>query len=321
MSRSGRGLGGGLGGGLGARRRQRLVAWTGVSIVVLALLQSVALGHAATERFIPVVGEPLCDHAVALGADLTPDLDRDGLSDPCEIALAKQFAPAFVVSDRACNWDHAEGRLTGGYLFGAQPYEGGVRVAYLPAYVDDCGWQGPKCLLRLRGGCDPHRGDSEFIAIDVAWKADVAGWTPTRVFLSAHCFGSGDDCRWYDPSELTWIGTSPLIWVAEGKNANYASRASCDRGHWHFDTCDRNQKGVHFPIEGHAQNIGSSAQPFPWHRDDPACVSAFEVPWIPFRESECIWTDARFRGWGGDSQAGSTGYRRYLDEVAGWVGR
>ena len=134
------------------------------------------------------------------------DSDFDGLSDSCELEVATQFAPIFVVSPSACNWDASAERLGGAYLFGVSPIPDGLRISYLPAYLDDCGWAGPKCLLRWRGGCDPHAGDSEFIALDLATDTLRGGWRVDRVFLSAHCFGRGDDdCRWYSPGELQWL--------------------------------------------------------------------------------------------------------------------
>jgi hypothetical protein len=249
-----------------------------------------------------------------------PDADLDGLSDVCEIELAAMHAPVLVASPSACSWDAASGRLMGGYLFGAEPIVGGIRLLYLPAYLMDCGWSGPKCLLRWRGGCDPHVADSEMIAVDVARGAD-GGWSAERVFLSAHCF---DDraCRWHEASELDWLERAPFVWVAEGKNANYPSRAACDTGHWHFDTCDRNDRSYRFPVESGMQNIGSSLRPFPHHTDDPACVDVTEIPHLPpapdsnSTASECIWTAAAFRGWAGPDEAGVTGYARYFAELA-----
>jgi hypothetical protein len=247
-----------------------------------------------------------------------PDLDLDGLADACELALAARFAPELVVSARACNWDAQALRLTGGYLFAAVPTAGGVRLAYLPAYLHDCGWSGPKCLLRWRGGCDPHVADSELIVVDLAPDAGPVGWRAERVFLSAHCFGGSDgDCRWVDASELEWVPEAPRIWVAEGKNANYPSRAACDSGHWHFDTCDRNDRSYKFPVLSAIQNMGSAMVPFPEHIDDPACVDATELPLLPdLPGRECFWSDAVFRGWAGQTAQGSTGYALYLEDVA-----
>ena len=244
------------------------------------------------------------------------DSDLDGLSDACELALAALFAPMLAVSTHACNWDQSAERLAGGYLFGASPTEAGIRLVYLPAYTMDCGWSGPKCLLRWRGGCDPHVADSEFIVVDIEQLG--SDWRATRAFLSAHCFGrSPGDCRWLERSELDWIGYAPLVWVAEGKNANYPSRATCDAGHWLFDTCDRNARSVRFPVQTELQNIGSASAPFPNHTDDKPCVVASEVPLLARGSgSECIWTDPLFKGWSNQIGGGSTGYRRYLVEVA-----
>ncbi|MEQ1855807.1 MAG: hypothetical protein ABL963_05000 [Longimicrobiales bacterium] len=246
------------------------------------------------------------------------DSDFDGLSDSCELGVAARFAPILVVSPSACNWDAVSERLQGAYLFGVKPTPRGLRVVYLPAYLQDCGWAGAKCLLRLRGGCSPHTGDSEFIAVDLTVDSSATRWQVEQVFLSAHCFGDNDpDCRWHIPSELEWLEDTPFVWVAEGKNANYRSRSACDSGHWYFDTCDRNERSTRFPITSSAQNIGSERAPFPQHLDDPGCVVASEAIMLAGGGgTECIWTDSIFHGWQDASEGGSTGYRRYLVDVA-----
>ncbi len=247
-----------------------------------------------------------------------PDTDQDGLSDLCELRLAQRFAPALVASSAACNWDASRAQLSGGYLFGVAPTEGGVRIAYLPAYTMDCGWSGPKCWIRWRGGCDPQVGDSEFIAIDVERREGQ--WELTRVFLSAHCFGDSEgDCRWHEVGEMQRFGSRLLVWVAEGKNANYTSRAACDRAHFRYDTCDRNESTFRYPIESNAQNIGSEAHPFPAHPNRGPCVAPTGLPGLDAPGAECIWSRDRFRGWSGQSVPGATGYWRYLTEVVGWM--
>ncbi len=252
------------------------------------------------------------------------DADQDGLSDACELALAKQFAPTLVVSPTACNWNEAAGVLGGAYLFGVLPLpEGGARVAYLPAYYEDCGWRGAKCWVRWRGGCDPHAGDSELILVDV--EAGGTVWRATRVFLSAHCFGGSDGrCRWYHRSELTWVGDAPRVWVAEGKNAHYPSRGACESGHWFYDTCERNALEVRYSVETHSRNIGSAAHPFPTAGVGSGCLAARDLA-IPPADStshECIWEDRPFRGWSADVTSGSaTPYLQYLIEVAGFKPR
>ena len=122
------------------------------------------------------------------------------------------------------------------------------------------------------------------------------------------------------PGELIWFGNTPVIWVAEGKNANYPSRAACDSGHWGFDTCDRNERTFRFPVTSSAQNVGSAAHPLGGRPDAPGCVDAAHL--VPPRDlpgSECIWTAGAFRGWSGRTHAGATGYARYLRDVAGFI--
>ncbi len=65
------------------------------------------------------------------------------------------------------------------------------------------------------------------------------------------------------------------------------------------------------------QNIGSENAPFPQHLDDPGCVAATEAPMLASTSGvECIWTDPIFHGWQDPREGGSTGYRRYLVEIA-----
>ena len=263
------------------------------------------------------------------------DADDDGLDDGCELALARAFAPALVADRRDCLWsaDAGGGRLAGGWLFAAQPIAGGgARIAYMPAYLRDCGWSGAPCLLRERR-CGAHAGDSELVLVDVSpasgarvFGARVAGalWTTTGVFLSAHCFGRSDGrCRWYRGSALArfaWVdgvrGGAPVVWVARGKHGGYPTREDCEAGHWAFDSCDGNAATFCFPVRSAAQNAGSRARP-------AGCVAGTALE--PVRADvdpmarECPWDAARpFRGWqrSPDGPPGSS-YARYLARFAG----
>ena len=197
--------------------------------------------------------------------------------------------------------------------------------AYLPAYARDCGWDGAKCWLPFVD-CASHDGDSETIVVEV--RRGAAGrWVTEAVFLSAHCFGRlGEDCRWYAAADLAvfdWADGmrrgAPLVWVAEGRHANYPGRAACDRGHMHVDTCDRNRLGYRFPIVSMAQNIGSRTRPV---GGAGGCVGAAAAGWRSTRVDpdavECFWYPAApFHGWQRTpAGAGATAYARYLDEVA-----
>lgn len=248
-----------------------------------------------------------------------PDLDRDGVPEACELALARRFAPVLLAARSACNWSEAAGRIPGAYLFAVDPKPSGYRLAYLPGYLDDCGWSGPKCRLRPAGGCEGHEGDSELVVVDVVRAPDDGGLSVERVFLSAHCFGRSDGrCRWYEPSALQWLGSRPVVWVAEGKNAHYPSRRACDTGHWAFDTCDRNGTAYPFPVAA-GRNVGSRDAPLP-AAPEPGCHPLGHGPEDAAPDARvCVWTDVRFGGWR-DPLDGATPYRRYLDRFFPAVG-
>jgi hypothetical protein len=242
------------------------------------------------------------------------DRDLDGLDDACELALAQAFAPEMVVDPRDCSWDASAppGRLGGGYLFAVQGVPDGrtIRVAYLPGYYRDCGWEGLPCLTRA-AGCSAHDGDSEIVVVQVRYDPTTARWLTDAVFLSAHCFGRSDGrCRWYEADELrqfAWSGTqlgAPRVWVAKGKHGNYPSPGACDSGHWYYDSCDRNTAAYRFPVLVSAQNIGSRRRPLP-ERDGAAragCLTAAHLVWSGAAPNtgthECFWDpSAPFHGW------------------------
>lgn len=261
------------------------------------------------------------------------DRDVDGLTDACELALARAFAPWLVIAEGGCNWDTSvtPARPGGEYYFAARPLDRAgamVRIAYLPAYYRDCGWRGLKCMLPFVE-CGPHNGDSEAIVLDVAFDERTARWSTTAVFLSAHCFSrTGADCLWYrgqDLERFEWRGgggarSAPRVWVAEGRNANYPSRSACDRGHGSLDTCDRNRLELLFPVSSTRQNLGSRTHPVAGH----GCVTGQHAGWnsrLPTPDSvECFWSrDRRFHGWQASSGSeGATPYFRYLHEIAGF---
>lgn len=276
------------------------------------------------------VGIALPWTAASCAAQVT-DIDLDGLEDDCEFALARAFAPELRVSPQACNVE--DGRIQGGYAFGVFPSDDPERllIGYAPAYVRDCGWEGPKCWLRLWGGCTGHGADSEFIGVAVDFNRSASRWSASAVFLSAHCFGASDaDCRWYAGDELwafEWldgVGGAVRVWVAEGKNANYPSRGRCDRGHWWYDTCDRNRLSYVFPVERRSQNVGNplgavGTQP----GGARSCFALADLGWqsvgggADFTAIECFGGTEAFRGWlpaGVDSETptGATSYRRYF---------
>ncbi|HET9949048.1 MAG TPA: hypothetical protein VFQ22_09015 [Longimicrobiales bacterium] len=281
------------------------------------------IAGSATASVLPAVAVPC-----PTGED---DTDLDSISDACELALARGFAPMLRTAEGGCNWDTSvrPARLGGEYLFAAERMaEGTVRIAYLPAYYRDCGWSGVKCWLPFVD-CDPHAGDSEIILVDVE-SSDALRWRVVGVFLSAHCFdGSAPSCRWFRGPELDELalapgpdgGRHPVVWVAEGRQGNYPSRDACDAGHSSIDTCDRNDVEYAFPIRGTRQNLGSRARPAGSAGgclDAPALGSGSSMPAAD--AVECFWRkDTRFGGWQADpSEPGATPYARYLEEIAGF---
>lgn len=210
-----------------------------------------------------------------------------------------------------CNWDYGLNRMGGEYFFAAEARWGAqgpvVRIAYLPAYYWDCGVPHDfisNCLLSpifAPGSCDAHTGDSEFMLVDVSYAASSAHWVTQQVFLSAHCGASGDDdCRWWNPASLAWVDGrkygAPVVWVSEGKHANYYSQSKCNSGGaLNMDTCEFNTASHRFPVVYSQQNVGSRNTPL---RD---CAGPF---WGSQETSsqviECMWnttTLSRFNGW------------------------
>jgi hypothetical protein len=283
--------------------------------VIRPLALAALLFGPATAAVAQLPRVPLPECVVAVGADS----DRDGLSDSCELAAARSMAPLLMVRSGGCNWDTATatGRIGGGYLHAVQRADSMIRVAYLPAYFRDCGWHGGWCQIPWID-CSPHDGDSEFIAVELV-PSDDGVFEVTGLFLSAHCFGrSSRSCRWYRGADLErfrWHGTSPVIWVAEGRHANYRSWSECERGHHFLDRCSQHDMSYHFPVDPR-RNVGSRSHPFA----DGGCVYGRELAAhaVDPDAQECFWrADVPFRGWQADG-AGVTPYDRYLREVAGF---
>lgn len=299
------------------------MTWSRSTAIAAVLLPVLAVGC----RSLPPGPAPPRPDAVADCPHAAPDRDQDGLSDACELQLATAFAPVLVTSSTACNMNaDADGRrLGGGYLFVVRPTPAGAVIGYLPAYFQDCGWSGPKCLLPGLS-CAPHAGDSELIALDL--RREGRSWRVEGVFLSAHCFGrSSPGCRWYrgeDLRQFEWgtegAAVGPVVWVADGRNANYPSRRACERGHGFVDTCGGSRLRYPFPVHA-SRNIGSRVRPLETSGARAGCVRS--APVDPGNGAtapdavECFWDpDARFRGWQASGD-GVTPYERYLREVIG----
>jgi hypothetical protein len=171
-------------------------------------------------------------------------------------------------------------------------------------------------------GCEAHRGDSEFIILEVT-HLGLGHWVLSYATLSAHWGAMGDGTSRYAWSALQFPDTlqaRPRIWVAEDKHANYRSQSVCDAGAYYTDTCDRNSDNTGWgnSIEPTSslgpwspyvmRNLGNSgvmvfvAGPVSRHLLD--CTTSSQA----YPGTECFWTGATFYGWQPPDDDGSTPY-------------
>jgi len=157
--------------------------------------------------------------------------------------------------------------------------------------------------------CDPHKGDSEWIMLELEEGNFGAGsWRVRNATLSAHWHAPAGGADNYVGPDLeygndVWLGR-PLIWVAEGKHANYRSQSVCDAGAWCTDNCDRNSNvGETLDIQ-FARNLG---------RDANRLIQGPVYSLYGFPGSEDFWGASPFYGWWGvHDDEGSTTYRTIL---------
>ena len=241
------------------------------------------------------------------------DTDLDMMNDTCEETLATSFAPLMKQVDATTfAYDFYNGRMGGEYYHavyslycGTHPCASSIRIAYLPAYYRDVG-----AYNTVAHGFDwGHPGDSEFMIVDLIY--DAGRWKTNGVFLSAHCgsfltipwvgtlpFPSDPYCRWYSFDDMEYVdGVSrgaPVVYVADGTNANYRSLGECDGGTYALDTCHANRL-VRFPVSLDF-NVGSSIV-------NPGSVAARRNTTLadPNRR-ECLWCQTTpFGGWQNDA--------------------
>lgn len=229
------------------------------------------------------------------------DIDYDGLSGECEHQLALAFAPrlSFVYADDvrrdpkyAAHWVATDT----------------VRIVYLLSYWMDNGSPGaPLCVPQFTG-CAGHIGDSEAIVLDVTYEPTVQHWQVVRALLSIH--GQNYTCVKTAPKSFPCVSGSflfppgnlqfashpqaaPLIYVADGKHANYPTDAACDAGgHYSSDDCS-SPRYLDVALVSQSNNIGSRAHQL----IDGTTTSNSTHPAFSSHYTEYYWTVQAFRGW------------------------
>jgi hypothetical protein len=239
----------------------------------------------------PSPGQP----GLWLGAGVSPDAcfgdrnpavadaDGDWLHDPCELELAKGFAPTMKFSRQ-------DGCPDGEPYWAAKYFEGSgtVRIMYMPAYYDDCGPHGVPFGV-VGGG---HTGDSEFVMVEVVYDAPTRHWRFRRMFLSAHLGTEGNRSDWIEPSATQFTHrtlTHPTVWVAIEKHANYESKEQCNKT-LIGDECEWSPLDpLRFPVLAH-RNVGSRRKPLIYCRPS-------EKRFAGNGREECFYAIRSFNGW------------------------
>jgi hypothetical protein len=197
----------------------------------------------------------------------------------------------------------------------------------LLGYYFDLGVQGSNnyaaCKLvsfwNLLGDCDGHHGDSEHVVLTIYYNPSTRHWLLEQEALSHH-FGyiqvTPAKVLGYPNIQYAGrLGTAPLIWVAQGKHANYTNQQACEDGNgggylvdlvFSFDTCGGNNS-FFTPTAGGNRNIGSQ------QRQLINCVAS-QNPFYqnPPRLPECFWSAPKFFGWQLDHTTSSDGYIIHL---------
>ncbi len=247
-----------------------------------------------------------------LGANVTPqtcfghlsatpvaDADHDFLADHCEYELARAFSPSLRMDPGDVFCGRGEPHWAAKYFL-----DGNVRIAYMPAYYDDCGGAGVPDWADYS-----HHGDSEFIMVEVAYSAQSARWEFRNMFLTAHWGKSmWDQSEWVTTEADFAIRalTHPVVWVAKWKHANYKSRWSCDNFQ---DDCSSFPVRLRLPVLP-TRNVGSM------HNSPYGCATS--TLWFAGSgRTECFYTEKTFHGWyPGGSGSEVTPYHRFLVSAA-----
>lgn len=222
-------------------------------------------------------GEPYClcrEGFVGYFDRCDPDDDLDGFPDTFEYDIATlvsprlQFGTLEAASERYEHWS-------------VRPTADGLEVFFALSYILDDG----DGLLRSFW----HYGDTEFVVVRLVVQQDEL--VPDEVFLSAHFLAETDGSRWYPPERFEVDGSDggwhPVVWVGEGKHANYPDEPTCEEGAFFTDSCSVGRLEATRVLR--ENNLGNGWAPL----IDEVRLSAPDGR----RASESYWTPRRFCGW------------------------
>ena len=216
------------------------------------------------------------------------DLDRDGMDDARELAVARLFSPITV-------WSPAERCGKHHTLFQVHPLDRStVLITYVLTFPVDCGFP----ALGLRVGA--HSGDTQELSV-VATTPDGLYWEASELRVPN-----------YAPAPL--LGR-PTVYVSAGKHHLYPSLEACQEGlHGLLEHCGGPKTTEEVAAE---DNVGERGHPL------IASLSAFaDGPWKNgyARETawgESAWGDQLFCG--GDPRRGGSGsLAAVLKNLVGW---
>jgi hypothetical protein len=159
---------------------------------------------------------------VTLACGPTADVDRDGLDDARESALAVAHFPVVHEYAEGGDSDACPQPRQRPVLYRARPRQSAgipdldtVAITYVLLYAEDCGPLG-------------HAGDSEAFTVFVQKSPGNALWRTVGAIAMAHQ-GS--------PAEKTSVGTGREIWVSRNKHANFATFQACGDSDIPGDIC------------------------------------------------------------------------------------
>ncbi|HEV8581646.1 MAG TPA: hypothetical protein VGX68_21470 [Thermoanaerobaculia bacterium] len=263
------------------------------------------------------------------------DVDKDGLPDSLETALAQRFFPVLNLHcgtfEGLAYGDRRQlyGLTVSGYTnssrgripFSAHPYNPGngncsepfqcIEIRYGIAWNWDLGDD-------FFGGS--HRGDSEMYGILVArkdtdgadwgvsWIAaqnNASQWRLIKEFMSAH-WNSGGESSSYRSHGNSGTTTVQRVWCAEGKHAMYPTQNACNNGNaGDIDDCGDNRCDITTEVFLKVQNAGE-----PTAAIDPYLLYP--------GSSKTVEPSGTYNIWSGAAFGEATSYKANLTQALSW---